>query len=187
MSKRVRVVLIVLGILLAIMEGVCIYIDNKYDDKTNDKDVYNSTEVTSSFSDNSDSTTEYISEDSEGNLGSDDSDVSYRHPYDTDKTDNKIDVTVDYVSDIISNLMSICDEDTMRTYISTLPHTSDFVMMPLVDKETKVSIEYIGKNSLNGSDYLAIVTLRQENGISKFSVTLRFEGYKICGFGFSKF
>lgn len=96
-------------------------------------------------------------------------------------------ITIDKVEDIIKNLMSIQRQDEMTEYLSTINKTSDFVFMPVVNKDTRVAIEHIGMSIDNPSEYLAIVTLRQDNGISKFSVIVKFEGVSLKSFIMSRF
>lgn len=185
--------LISIGIIFILDHGV--KDDILYDSNTEDSFI------DSSFEGIGSSDTKYSTEESTTEFNSDDrnnqytdkneeSDKKEDKPSYTDNTTNITagsSVSLDKVEDIISNLLSIQSVDEMDRYLSSVDKTSDFVFMPVVNKDTRVTIEYVGRDTINQSEFLAIVTLRQDNGISKFSVTVKFEGTSLKSFIISRF
>lgn len=96
-------------------------------------------------------------------------------------------LSISFVKDIITNLMSSTSQSDIDTFLDSIEVDSNFIFIPIVNQSTTVSIESIGINELNSSEYLGIVTLRQSNGISKFAVTVTFNSTKLSSFTYSKF
>lgn len=105
----------------------------------------------------------------------------------TTSSDAQSAVSISYVKDLITTLMSSTSQSDIDTYLQGIVTDSQFTFSPIVNQETKVSIENIGINSSNSNEYLGIVTLRQAEGISQFSVLVTFADSKLSSFVVTKF
>lgn len=96
-------------------------------------------------------------------------------------------VTISFVKGIINTLMSSTSQEDIDSYLQSIATEEQFTFNPIVNQKTQVSIENIGVNNDNPNEYLGIVTLRQEGGISKFSVLITFKDTKLSSFTITKF
>ena len=96
-------------------------------------------------------------------------------------------VTLSFVEDLINTLMSSTSQQDIDSYLHSIATEEQFTFNPIVNQKTQVSIENIGVNNDNPNEYLGIVTLRQDGGISKFSVLVVFKDTKLSSFSITKF
>lgn len=97
------------------------------------------------------------------------------------------DLSIDFVKNLVSVLLGSYNQSDIDSYLSTIALVDGFTFNTVVNKETTVLVENIGVNSTNAQEYLAIVTLKQQGGISKFAVLVEFENTKLSKFSFTKF
>lgn len=102
-------------------------------------------------------------------------------------TSGSSDLSIDFVKEIITTLMSSTSQSDIDSYLESIETDSQFSFNTIVNKETSVYIENIGVSSSSPDKYLAIVTLKQDEGISKFSVFVGFEDSKLKSFDFKRF
>lgn len=102
-------------------------------------------------------------------------------------TSESSDLSIDFVKEIITTLMSSTSQSDIDSYLESIETDSQFSFNTIVNKETSVYIENIGVSSSSPDKYLAIVTLKQDEGISKFSVFVGFEDSKLKSFDFKRF
>lgn len=96
-------------------------------------------------------------------------------------------IDIVYVKDVICNLLRCTSQSEVNDYLLHIETSSNFTYKPVVNKETKVSIESIGVNTENSNEYLSIVTLRQQGGISKFAVVVSFDYNRLSSIEITKF
>ena len=105
----------------------------------------------------------------------------------TEVEEAKNDVSTSFVKDLLTVLMTSYDKDTIDNYLSGIATVDGFEFKPIVDKSTSIEIEAIGVNKDNSNEYLAIVTLRQRGGNSKFAVSVYFSNDKLESISYKKF